>query len=70
VKHRTCSPEMLAVLYREGVSRSQIAKALCITPNELEQLLFGLVMTQIEGGRKSQSDGPKNSSSLYVVGRE
>jgi Zn-dependent peptidase ImmA (M78 family)/transcriptional regulator with XRE-family HTH domain len=63
-------PEMLAVLYREGVSRSQIAKALCITPNELEQLLFGLVMTQIEGGRKAQSDGPKNSSSLYVVGRE
>jgi Zn-dependent peptidase ImmA (M78 family)/transcriptional regulator with XRE-family HTH domain len=63
-------PEMLSLLYQEGVSRPQIAKTLCLTPIELDQLLFGLVMTQIDGGRKSEPDNSKKQSGLYVVSRE
>jgi Zn-dependent peptidase ImmA (M78 family)/DNA-binding XRE family transcriptional regulator len=48
-------PRTLAALYEEGVSRAQIAQALCLPPAELEQLLFGLAITGIDGGRRQLS---------------
>jgi Zn-dependent peptidase ImmA (M78 family)/DNA-binding XRE family transcriptional regulator len=39
-------------LHDEGVSRSDIAKSLTIPRDELEQLIFGLAMAALEGGRK------------------
>lgn len=45
-------PRVLAALYNEGISRASIAHALSLPPSELEQLLFGLAMTGIDGGRK------------------
>ena len=44
-------PKVLAALYADGISRTQIARALSLPPSELEQLLFGLAMTGITGGR-------------------
>jgi hypothetical protein len=35
------------------MNRAKIAQALCIPTSELEQLLFGLAMTGIEGGKRS-----------------
>jgi Zn-dependent peptidase ImmA (M78 family) len=44
-------PRILAALYEEGVNRTQIARDLSLPTSELEQLLFGLAMTGLEGGR-------------------
>jgi Zn-dependent peptidase ImmA (M78 family)/DNA-binding XRE family transcriptional regulator len=44
-------PRILSLLYDEGITRSQIAKELSIPPSELEQLLFGLTITSVMGGR-------------------
>jgi Zn-dependent peptidase ImmA (M78 family)/transcriptional regulator with XRE-family HTH domain len=43
---------MLAALRQDGIGRHKMAEALSISPTELDQLLFGLVMTAIEGGRR------------------
>jgi Zn-dependent peptidase ImmA (M78 family)/DNA-binding XRE family transcriptional regulator len=48
-------PRVLAALYADGFSRARIAHALCLTASELEQLIFGLAMTGIEGGRQQSS---------------
>jgi Zn-dependent peptidase ImmA (M78 family)/DNA-binding XRE family transcriptional regulator len=56
---RECSlvlPKLLQSLHQdEGMTRSRIAAALNIPVSELEQLLFGLVMTGINGGRLQSS---------------
>lgn len=45
-------PRTLAALYEEGVTRTQIAEALCLPSAEVEQLLSGLAITGIDGGRQ------------------
>jgi Zn-dependent peptidase ImmA (M78 family) len=40
---------MFSALYEEGMSRVHIARTLRLPQSELEQLMFGLTMTQIEG---------------------
>jgi Zn-dependent peptidase ImmA (M78 family)/DNA-binding XRE family transcriptional regulator len=44
-------PKVLGSLAEDGISRSRIAQQLSIPTNELEQLLFGLAMTGVAGGR-------------------
>lgn len=51
-------PRILAALYEESVSRAQIAHELSLPTSELEQLLFGLAMTGIEGGRQQAARQP------------
>jgi len=51
-------PRTLAALYEEGVTRAQIAHALCLPTSELEQLLFGLAMTGIQGGGQQAARQP------------
>ena len=56
-------PKVLADLYDSGVNRSQIARELSIPNSELEQLLFGLTITGIDGGGNRQPDStPANIS--------
>jgi Zn-dependent peptidase ImmA (M78 family)/DNA-binding XRE family transcriptional regulator len=43
---------MFGELYREGLSRASIARTLCLPQSELEQLMFGLTMTSIDGNRQ------------------
>ena len=45
-------PRIVAALYEEGVNRTQIAHDLALPTSELEQLLFGLAITGIEGGKQ------------------
>jgi len=50
-------PTMLSELYREGVTRGAIARVLNVPPSELEELMFGLTMTSIDGKGHSVSKG-------------
>ena len=45
-------PSIFGELHEEGISRADVARILTIPRAELEQLMFGLTMTSIEGGRK------------------
>lgn len=44
-------PKVFAALYDENVSRSDVAKLLSIPRSELEQLMFGLTLATLDGGR-------------------
>ena len=51
--------KMLAALHEDGFSRSKIARALSLPTHELEQLMFGLVMTGVEGGKRGSNKTPE-----------
>jgi Zn-dependent peptidase ImmA (M78 family)/DNA-binding XRE family transcriptional regulator len=63
----------MLTLHREGITRSDIARALSILPSELEQLIFGLVMTGIDGGKplteRAAISGPlpRQKASLMLI---
>jgi Zn-dependent peptidase ImmA (M78 family)/DNA-binding XRE family transcriptional regulator len=57
---------MFGELYREGLSRASVARTLCLPQSELEQLMFGLTMTSIDGNRQSGSH-PNQRSNLSIV---
>jgi Zn-dependent peptidase ImmA (M78 family)/DNA-binding XRE family transcriptional regulator len=58
-------PKVFAALYKEGITRSQVARELCVPQSELEQLMFGLILTGIGGGgRPSQA---RNKPRLTLV---
>jgi Zn-dependent peptidase ImmA (M78 family)/DNA-binding XRE family transcriptional regulator len=58
--------KVLAALHQEGISRSHLAKMLTIYPFELDQLLFGLVMTSIDGGRTTMAKKSERPSLTRV----
>ncbi len=61
-------PKLFAYLFKEeGLKRGAIAEELAIPPAELEQLLFGLTMTALPGGRKTQKGGPAKKPGLSLV---
>jgi hypothetical protein len=61
---------MFAALYREGISRAHIARTLGIAQAELEQLMFGLTMTSIQGNKKSNRSGASVHSRLSLVPKD
>lgn len=60
-------PKVFSALYDEDVSRSDVASALSIPRSELEQLMFGLTFTSIEGGRRGTTY--PGSADLKLVGK-
>jgi Zn-dependent peptidase ImmA (M78 family)/DNA-binding XRE family transcriptional regulator len=48
-------PKVFDALRNEGITRSRVARELSVPQSELEQLVFGLAMTVVEGGRKSKT---------------
>jgi Zn-dependent peptidase ImmA (M78 family) len=54
----TMLSDVLAMLREDGVSQAQIATDLHVHPRELSELIFGLVLTQVDGG----GDSPGGSS--------
>ena len=54
---------IFASLYDDGINRGRIAEELTIPTEELEQLLFGLTMTGINGG----GHGPKGKANLSRI---
>lgn len=50
-------PSIFGKLREDGISRAEVARTLTIPRAELEQLMFGLTMTSIDGGRKKTATG-------------
>jgi Zn-dependent peptidase ImmA (M78 family)/DNA-binding XRE family transcriptional regulator len=62
-------PKIFAALHEENVSRSDVADLLTIPRAELEQLMFGLTLAALEGGRKSTAaSGPQQTNLRLVSG--
>lgn len=47
--------KVFAALHEEGMSRSEVARALAIPRSELEQLMFGLTFAALDGGVKREA---------------
>jgi len=60
---------MFGALSEEGISRAKIARDLRVPQSELEELMFGLTMTRIEGKRKS-APASGNEARLSLVTRQ
>jgi hypothetical protein len=61
-------PKIFEALRKKGIGRSQVARELTIARSELEELMFGLVMTSIEGGRKGTPN--TTPSQLTLIAKE
>jgi len=57
-------PKVFASLRDDGISRSQISKELFVPASEIDQLIFGLTMSSIEGGGKST---PRSKSAKLAL---
>lgn len=64
--------KVFAALKSEGISRSDIANELCLRNEDLDALIFGLVITGIGGGKKSDgtSGGPKRQHLRIVASND
>lgn len=51
----------------EGVSRTQIADELCVPVDELDQLMFGLALTVLKGGKGSGNANSTKAPQLRIV---
>ena len=61
-------PKIFAALQEDTLSRSDVARALAIPRSEIEQLMFGLTLTALEGGRKGMGSARPQRSQLRLVG--
>ena len=59
--------KVLAALREESLSQRDIAAALCLRPSEVEQLIYGLTMTSLDGGMKSDASRTAPPAKLEVV---
>jgi Zn-dependent peptidase ImmA (M78 family) len=55
-------PMILGKLYEDGYTRARIAQELGLPIPELENLLFSLVMTALEGGRTASNENAKRAN--------
>jgi Zn-dependent peptidase ImmA (M78 family)/DNA-binding XRE family transcriptional regulator len=60
-------PKVFSALYDENVSRSDVAQVLSIPRSELEQLMFGLTLASLDGGRRGKPNS--RQSNLKLVER-
>ncbi|QWV99655.1 XRE family transcriptional regulator [Geomonas nitrogeniifigens] len=58
--------KVFAALKDDGVTRSDVAASLCMRTEDLEALIFGLVLTGIGGGKKG-GGAPGNRQHLRIV---
>lgn len=59
--------KVFATLREEGVSRIQIANELCVSIEELDQLMFGLALTGLKGGNGGANAKTIQSPELRIV---
>jgi Zn-dependent peptidase ImmA (M78 family)/DNA-binding XRE family transcriptional regulator len=60
-------PQLLKSLREDGFSKTDIATALQINVEEIDQLVFGLIFVALEGGTSIRPTGSKNKSSLRLL---
>jgi Zn-dependent peptidase ImmA (M78 family)/DNA-binding XRE family transcriptional regulator len=51
--------KVFAALREEGITRGDIAKTLSVYAEEIDQLVFGLALTSLTGGKQSASQGTR-----------
>ena len=59
--------KVFKTLRDEGISMSQVASDLCIFPDELSKLVFGLVLTSLTGSGQSKRNDFESQPDLRVV---
>ena len=59
--------KVFSALRAEGVTRAEVADALALPRDEVDKLVFGLVLTSVEGGSRGQADSPRPLASLRLV---
>ena len=60
-------PKIFSALYTEGTTRAHVARTLFIPQSELEQLMFGLTMTGVNGGRAVPGNRTHSNPGLRLV---
>jgi Zn-dependent peptidase ImmA (M78 family)/transcriptional regulator with XRE-family HTH domain len=53
-----------SALQEEGVTRQQVARDLCVSTTELDDLLLGLAFGRVDGGKQPGSQGPLEKRNL------
>lgn len=61
--------KVLRILAEDGVSRSQVAAELSITPQELDAMMFGLTITALPGGQQNQRAASTPPAKLTLIQR-
>jgi Zn-dependent peptidase ImmA (M78 family) len=59
--------KVFSTLRQERITKPMVAKELHIAPQELEALVFGLVLTQVDGGLTQRSAVPSRRDHLKVL---
>lgn len=64
--------KVFAALKSEGISRHDIANELCLRNEDLDALIFGLVMTSVSGGKKDAdtSEAPRRQHLRIVTSND
>jgi hypothetical protein len=60
-------PKVLALLRQDGVGKAGIAQDLHLAESELDQLMFGLVLTGLRGGKAAESTTATGNVPLTLV---
>ncbi len=60
-------PKIFGLLREDGISRTSLAEGLSLNPHEIDQLVFGLAVTSIDGGRIGQPASPAKSRSTLAL---
>lgn len=65
------SSQVLAKVFKamrdEGVSQADVARDLMLVPDELENIVFGLVLTALDGSSSRADSAPKNRPMLRLL---
>ena len=59
--------KVFSALRAEGVTRAEIADALALPWEEVDKLVFGLVLTSVEGGSRDKADSSRPLARLRLV---
>lgn len=60
--------KVFAALQDERISRNDIASELHVAAEELDQLVFGLALTALNGGKSSEDSRSRKRPQLHIVG--
>jgi hypothetical protein len=62
--------KVFAALRAKGVSKDDIAEAICVHPQDIDELVFGLALTALEGIPSRRSSGSGRPNLTVVSSKE
>lgn len=60
--------KVFTALREDGISKGDLARDLCMHTSDIEAVVFGLVLTLVDGGGSSSDGGPRKPPQLRLVG--